>query len=102
MGTVVNVFNSGGNDLLHVLLEESTGSPRGSLQQKSNKSDSGHLVWIPFVEAIVPEVNMDKREMHITPPKGLLELNLRSNVISKKERRVIVSNLSSFFFFPFF
>ncbi|CAO2842259.1 unnamed protein product [Amaranthus hypochondriacus] len=89
VGTVVNVFNSGGNDLLHVLLEESTGSSRGSLQQKSNKSDSGHLVWIPFVEAIVPEVNMDKREMHITPPKGLLELNLRSNEISKKERRVI-------------
>ncbi|CAN0853760.1 hypothetical protein LINGRAHAP2_LOCUS5727 [Linum grandiflorum] len=48
---------------------------------------SGRLVWIPFVEAIVPDVDMKKREMWITPPKGLLELNNRSDEKSKKERR---------------
>lgn len=89
VGTVVNVFNSGGNDLLHVLLEASTGSPDEILKQKSENYESGHLVWIPFVEAIVPDVDMDKREMLITPPKGLFELNVRSNERSKKERRLI-------------
>ncbi|KAI3969387.1 hypothetical protein MKX01_019948 [Papaver californicum] len=48
---------------------------------------SGPLVWIPFVEAIVPDVDTDRKEMQITPPKGLLQLNLRSDVRSKKERR---------------
>ncbi|KAK8957904.1 hypothetical protein KSP39_PZI001529 [Platanthera zijinensis] len=47
---------------------------------------SGQFVWIPFVEAIVPEVDKERREMIITPPKGLLELNLRSDTRSKKER----------------
>lgn len=84
----MNVFNSGGNDLLQVLLEASSVSTGGSLKQKSEKSESGLLVWIPFVEAIVPDVDMGKREMWITPPKGLLELNLHSNEKSKKERRV--------------
>ncbi|KAL2930781.1 Ribosome maturation factor RimM [Bienertia sinuspersici] len=89
VGTVANVFNNGGNDLLHVLLEASFGSPDGSLKQKSLEPESGHLVWIPFVEPIVPDVDMDKRELQITPPKGLFELNLRSNEKSKKERRLI-------------
>ncbi|XP_021764162.1 uncharacterized protein LOC110728807 isoform X1 [Chenopodium quinoa] len=89
VGTVVSVIDSGGNDLLQVLLEASTGSPDESTKQKSEKYESGHLVWIPFVEAIVPDVDMDKREMQITPPKGLLELNVRSNERSKKERRLI-------------
>lgn len=88
----MNVFNSGGNDLLQVLLEASSVSTGGSLKQKSEKSESGLLVWIPFVEAIVPDVDMGKREMWITPPKGLLELNLHSNEKSKKERRVTVSH----------
>ncbi|XP_056684001.1 uncharacterized protein [Spinacia oleracea] len=89
VGTVVNVFNSGGNDLLHVFLEASTGSPDGSMKQKPEKYESDHLVWVPFVEAIVPDVDMDKREMQITPPKGLFELNVRSDERSKKERRLI-------------
>lgn len=54
------------------------------------EGDSGPLVWIPFVEAIVPSVDLEKREMIITPPKGLLELNIRSDERSKKERRELV------------
>lgn len=53
---------------------------------------SGHLVWIPFVEAIVPDVDMNSREMLITPPKGLLQLNIRHDRRSKKERRQLVSH----------
>ncbi|XP_078445793.1 16S rRNA processing protein RimM family [Wolffia australiana] len=74
VGTVVNVVNYGSSDLLQVKLTESIGSS---------------VVWVPFVEAIVPDVDIDKREMLITPPKGLLELNVRSDTRSKKERRLM-------------
>ncbi|KAL7212636.1 hypothetical protein ACSBR2_015340 [Camellia fascicularis] len=82
VGTVVNVFNSGASDLLYVMLNSSTAG-----RPKSEAGASGPFVWIPFVEAIVPHVDMNKREMLITPPKGLLELNIRSDERSKKERR---------------
>lgn len=54
--------------------------------------DSGPLVWVPFVEPIVPVVDLENREMLITPPKGLLELNIRTHEKSKKERRELVSH----------
>lgn len=82
VGTVVNVFNSGASDLLHVELKSSVA--------KQNPGDAGPLVWVPFVEAIVPDIDLQKREMLITPPKGLLELNVRSDERSKKERRQLV------------
>ncbi|GMP73956.1 hypothetical protein CsSME_00031523 [Camellia sinensis var. sinensis] len=85
VGTVVNVFNSGASDLLYVMLNSSTAG-----RPKSEAGASGPFVWIPFVEAIVPNVDMNKREMLITPPKGLLELNIRSDERSKKERRQLV------------
>ena len=101
LGTVVNVFDSGGADLLHVMLDSSedildtTGNPTST-----ETGVSGRLVWIPFVKAIVPVVDLERREMKITPPKGLLELNLNSNKRSKKERRQLVRyfffSLSSF------
>ncbi|KAK8524583.1 hypothetical protein V6N12_029448 [Hibiscus sabdariffa] len=89
VGTVVNVFNSGANDLLHVMLNSVVPMPNGS-EESSNlaeASDSGPLVWVPFVEEIVPNVDLNRREMLITPPKGLLELNVRTDERSKKERR---------------
>ncbi|MCD7461432.1 hypothetical protein HAX54_046121 [Datura stramonium] len=82
VGTVINVFNSGASDLLHVeLLPDQNAKPR--LEGVA----SGPLVWVPFVEAIVPNIDLSKREMLITPPKGLLELNIRADERSKKERR---------------
>ena len=92
MGTVVNVFDTGGDDLLHVMLDSSK-SPNEVRNQKRDISKSGQFVWIPFVEEIVPDVDLGRREMHITPPKGLLELNLRFDERSKKERRLLVSHL---------
>lgn len=95
MGTVVNVFNSGANDLLHVMLKSAEPIPHGSeeLPSLAEAGDSGPLVWVPFVEEIVPTVDMNRREMLITPPKGLLELNVRSDERSKKERRQLVSHI---------
>ncbi|XP_024962424.1 uncharacterized protein LOC112502675 isoform X2 [Cynara cardunculus var. scolymus] len=85
VGTVVNVFDNGGSDLLHVKLDSSS-----EIIDKNGKLKSeAPLVWVPFVEAIVPHVDMSKREMMITPPKGLLELNIRTDERSKKERRQI-------------
>ncbi|CAH8383580.1 unnamed protein product [Eruca vesicaria subsp. sativa] len=80
VGTVANVFDNGGNDLLHVLLDSSMEVCNGSA--KTNQ-----LVWIPFVDAIVPDVDLERREMYITPPKGLLEVNMRADERTKKERR---------------
>ncbi|GAV79576.1 RimM domain-containing protein/PRC domain-containing protein [Cephalotus follicularis] len=84
VGTVVNIFNSGASDLLHVMLDSSADA-----RDENGKptTASGSLVWVPFVEAIVPVVDMNKRELQITPPEGLLELNVRADRRSKKERR---------------
>ncbi|KAK4440117.1 60S ribosomal protein L32-1 [Sesamum alatum] len=87
IGIVVNVFNSGASDLLHVKLNSLRNIPDKIGKSKIGAGDSGPLVWVPFVESIVPTVDLEKREMLITPPKGLLELNIRSDDRSKKERR---------------
>lgn len=89
LGTVFKVFNSGASDLLQVMLDSSIEINNKTGKQESETGVSGPLVWIPFVEAIVPDVDMSRREMQVTPPKGLLELNLRSDERSKKERRKI-------------
>lgn len=86
---MVSVYNSGANDLLHVQLESSPHNSNQKLKE-AEAGGSGQLVWVPFVEAIVPDVDLNKREMLITPPEGLLELNLRSDNMSKKERRQLV------------
>ncbi|KAI3741515.1 hypothetical protein L1987_59189 [Smallanthus sonchifolius] len=83
VGNVVNVFDVGGSDLLQVKLD----SNLEMIDKNGNLKSEAPLVWIPFVEAIVPHVDLNKREMIITPPKGLLELNVRSDERSKKERR---------------
>lgn len=88
---MINVFDSVGNDLLEVRLDSSLDFLDAPKKKKPDGSKvSDHRVLIPFVKAIVPVVDTEKREMHITPPKGLLELNLRFDERSKKERRLIV------------
>ncbi|KAF2530794.1 hypothetical protein F2Q70_00031473, partial [Brassica cretica] len=80
-GTVANVFDNGGNDLLHALLDS-------SMEACSGTAKTNQLVWIPFVDAIVPDVDIERREMYITPPKGLFEVNMRAVDLSKKERQL--------------
>jgi 16S rRNA processing protein RimM len=57
IGTVKDLIHAG-NDLLEVEL-----------------SGSGAPLWIPFVEAIVPVVELQAGWIGITPPPGLLELS---------------------------
>lgn len=59
VGTVKQVM-SAGNDLLEV-----------QLQQPKGKTST---VLIPFVEAIVPIVDLEQRRIEITPPPGLIDL----------------------------
>ena len=96
VGTVVNVFSTAANDLLEVMLDP-VKMPGQIENPKSETGVSGPLVWVPFVEAIVPNVDVNTREMQITPPKGLLELNLRSDERSKKERRQLVRHTLLYF-----
>ena len=56
IGTVTDLIH-GGNDLLEVEL-----------------SEGGRRRLIPFVEAIVPEVNLAEGWLGLTPPPGLLDL----------------------------
>ncbi len=55
IGTVRDLI-SGGNELLEI------------------KTTDGRTVMVPFVEAIVPQVNLKEGWLLITPPPGLLEL----------------------------
>lgn len=97
VGTVVNVFSTGANDLLQVMLDPPVKKPNQTGNSKSETGVSGPLVWVPFVEAIVPNVDTNKREMQITPPEGLLELNIRSDERSKKDRRQLVRHTLLYF-----
>lgn len=60
IGTVSSIIQAG-NDLLEV--------------QRANQAGAKKLqtVLIPFVEAIVPVVDLEQRRMEITPPPGLIE-----------------------------
>jgi hypothetical protein len=78
------------------------GSAESDVQPSSKNLDSApsrQHVWIPFAQDIVPDVDMESREMWITPPKGLLEINTRPEK-SKKERRAMVRFASYFFCMP--
>ncbi|KAL9685633.1 hypothetical protein QQ045_023084 [Rhodiola kirilowii] len=55
VGTVQsNVFDNAASDLLQVMLNTSYGAVVDS-------GSSGALVWIPFVEAIVPDVGLEQK-----------------------------------------
>jgi 16S rRNA processing protein RimM len=56
LGTVTDLIH-GGNDLLEI-----------------ERSVGGRRLLIPFVEAIVPEVQLEQGWIGLTPPPGLLEL----------------------------
>lgn len=75
IGRVVDLIH-GGNDLLAVELApihvEETSNEDGSAN--GNKPAGPRRVLIPFVEAIVPQVNLQEGWIGLTPPPGLLEL----------------------------
>ena len=67
IGRVVDLIH-GGNDLLAVELAPAESTPTGG------QPAPGRRVLIPFVEAIVPIVNLQEGWIGLTPPPGLLEL----------------------------
>ncbi|CAI7858699.1 unnamed protein product [Closterium sp. NIES-54] len=50
---------------------------KGGGGKKGSASGGGPCVWVPFVRAIVPEVNLKQRHLVVDPPPGLLDLNQR-------------------------
>ncbi|BAQ64380.1 ribosome maturation factor RimM [Geminocystis sp. NIES-3709] len=87
IGTVTDVF-SAGNDILEVTLHnqpEPTPDIIPDLDKVSRVSKKRKLkvkkskpvtVLIPFVEDIVPVINLEQQRLEINPPKGLLNLDL--------------------------
>jgi 16S rRNA processing protein RimM len=69
IGRVVDLIH-GGNDLLAVELAPTAAPPPATGGQPA----PGRRVLIPFVEAIVPQVNLQEGWIGLTPPPGLLEL----------------------------
>jgi 16S rRNA processing protein RimM len=55
VGEIVDVTNGVAQDLLHM------------------KHTAGHVVLIPFVTAIVPEVDVESGRIDVTPPAGLFD-----------------------------
>ena len=67
IGTVKDLIHAG-NDLLEV-----------------EPASGGTPLWIPFVEAIVPEVQLEAGWIGITPPPGLLDLGARTDTDAQTE-----------------
>lgn len=56
VGIVKDILSAGGNDMLVV-------------------DKGGSEILIPFSKSICPEIDLDKKEIVIDPPEGLLELD---------------------------
>lgn len=72
LGTVKDVYRAG-NDLLEVALTEQGTEQRTEQNSDSPASQTARTVLIPFVEAIVPVVDLTQGEIQITPPAGLID-----------------------------
>ena len=64
VGTVKDIYRAG-NDLLEVTLTPA--APNGETMEKPR------TILIPFVEAIVPTVDLAQGRVEITPPDGLID-----------------------------
>ncbi len=71
IGVVVDIFWAG-NDILAVQLEANL----APLKKKSSSSDSEARALVLFVKEIVSLVDLKAARIEITPPPGLLEINL--------------------------
>lgn len=68
----MDVHNSGASDLLRVQLTK-------PIRGKDVR------IWIPFVKEIVPVVDISSNRVEISPPDGLLDLNVPKEGPSRKE-----------------
>lgn len=82
IGTVIDLI-SAGNDLLEVEIppppvfesspEEIEPKTPSKKKSKSSIKPSRKTILIPFVEPIVPTVDLEQKKIEITPPPGLLD-----------------------------
>lgn len=70
IGLVTDLYEAG-NDLLEVTLHPSEPPPEASDQPQAKCKP--RKVLVPFVEAIVPVVDLAQGCLYLTPPDGLLE-----------------------------
>ncbi|WP_159783819.1 ribosome maturation factor RimM [Sodalinema gerasimenkoae] len=78
LGVTVDVF-SAGNDLLQVQLDEALvpqkeESVKPKSKKKRPKPPSPPTVFVPFVKAIVPVVDLENQRLEVDPPAGLLDI----------------------------
>ena len=78
LGVTVDVF-SAGNDLLQVeldaaLVPQKQESVKTKSKKKRQKPPSAPTVLVPFVEAIVPVVDLEQQRLELDPPPGLLDI----------------------------
>ncbi|GBL08973.1 ribosome maturation factor RimM [Microcystis aeruginosa] len=71
LGVVVDILWAG-NDILAVQLEANL----ASVKKQSPSADSKATALVPFVKEIVPLVDLKAARIEISPPPGLLEINL--------------------------
>ena len=50
-------------------------------------TEDGKEILIPFVEQIVPEVNVGEKYVLVTPPPGLFEVNTDDAAASRPQNR---------------
>ena len=87
LGVVVNLIPAG-NDLLEVKINETSvekiedektdrvvPNRKSKIRKARRKSTKSNTILIPFVEAIVPVVDLEEGRIEITPPPGLIESN---------------------------
>ncbi|MEY3298460.1 MAG: hypothetical protein RLZZ597_1720 [Cyanobacteriota bacterium] len=73
IGLVTDLYEAG-NDLLEVTLHPSESQSESLVDQDQPKANGKpRKVLVPFVEAIVPVVDLAQACLYLTPPDGLLE-----------------------------
>ncbi|HEY9762346.1 MAG TPA: ribosome maturation factor RimM [Trichocoleus sp.] len=77
IGTIVDIY-AAGNDLLAIELYAPSATPPSAptaknTQAKNTKAKKPLPVLVPFVDEIVPVVNLEQGYVEINPPAGLLD-----------------------------
>lgn len=71
IGTVVDVF-AASQDILEVQLAHPPAAPANKKKRRRKQKPRPATVLIPFVEAIVPIVDLRQQRLEVLPPLGLL------------------------------
>lgn len=84
IGVVIDVYFAG-NDLLAVQLENIPSPHLSGTESRKKKPATPQPALIPFVESIVPLVDLTNQRLEILPPDGLLELFCEQPLTDKIE-----------------